>query len=85
MRLKKERRDLRRSGSKLLPVPQQLEQLDAMFGSGSHDEHHHTHIPQPKFYTHEMPTWMVPALNLAAYYVLCGLNGLDWSMLLRGQ
>lgn len=34
---------------------------------------HRAHIPGPKFYTHEMPTWMVPALNLAAYWYLCDM------------
>lgn len=39
---------------------------------------HPVHISQPTFLTHEMPIFMVPALNLAAYWYLCGMGGLDF-------
>eukprot|EP00983_Pelagomonas_calceolata_P064634 1148217-Pelagomonas_calceolata.AAC.2 len=36
-------------------------------------EHEHPpHVPEPKFYTHEIPVTIVPILNLAAYWYLCG-------------
>jgi len=36
-------------------------------------EHEHApHVPPSKFYTHEIPISIVPVLNLAAYWYLCG-------------
>ncbi|GFH29017.1 hypothetical protein V8C86DRAFT_2574566 [Haematococcus lacustris] len=70
-RLKKARKEAKRAGNKPLPVPQQLAALEAAFEGGGHPQHS-LHIPHARFYTHEMPTWMVPALNLLAYAYLCG-------------
>lgn len=80
------------SHTKPLPVPRQLTLLEQTFGrhgehAHAHEHSHahghghvddgHVHIPQPRFYTHEIPAhWVVPALNLGAYWYLCGLGGL---------
>eukprot|EP00197_Chlamydomonas_leiostraca_P016132 CAMPEP_0202858414 /NCGR_PEP_ID=MMETSP1391-20130828/962_1 /ASSEMBLY_ACC=CAM_ASM_000867 /TAXON_ID=1034604 /ORGANISM="Chlamydomonas leiostraca, Strain SAG 11-49" /LENGTH=229 /DNA_ID=CAMNT_0049537335 /DNA_START=209 /DNA_END=898 /DNA_ORIENTATION=+ len=45
-------------------------------GHGHHDPNH-VHISPPVFYTHDIPAHiMVPALNLAAYWYLCGLSSI---------
>jgi len=76
-REKSARKDAKRAGSKPLPVPKQLQQLAQMFDEDPHGHHHHhhshhhgLHIPQPTFYTSEMPLWVVPALNVGAYVFL---------------
>jgi hypothetical protein len=78
--LKQQRKDARRAaGTTPKALAKQLEVLretwDSTGGHG-HGHGHHLQIPQPHFYTHEMPAWVVPALNLAAYWYLCGLGGL---------
>ncbi|KAF5835315.1 hypothetical protein DUNSADRAFT_7595 [Dunaliella salina] len=62
--------ELAKGGRPSKPPPVPLDLLRLQKAAKEHE--HPPHVPEPKFYTHEIPVTIVPILNLAAYWFLCG-------------